>query len=78
MYPAPKPCDYFQIPVYSTYEAVKGVVAFKEMFGELPHIILRWYGNDNRMHNALVGRPDVWADGRAYYDTRNGEWNVTE
>lgn len=81
MYPAPTPCDFLPnlgIPVYSTYESAKGVVAFKEMFGEYRHIILRWFGDDRKMHDILVGRPDTWFDGRAYYDTNSGEWNVTE
>lgn len=67
------PCDYVQIPVFSTYSGEKGVRADREMFADHAVIVLRW-ADAGRMRQTLVFRPRHWYGDKNYYDVTERKW----
>lgn len=70
------PCDFITFPVYATYRAVRGIVAYKMMFAKSQIIVLKYVEDDGKEQLIFTGKPSVFMNGVNYYDTDLKKWVI--
>ena len=72
-----KPIDYLNIPIFSTYPAMFGIRATRDMFEKSNIVILMWYDESSKQHQVIVENPFAFDGDVNYFSCTDRKWKYT-